>query len=102
MSPMSRAEIGSSAIGSGGTGRGSETGVGGAGGRFASGVVAAGGGVGRAMGGAGFLQPAAATSINTVTKRMGCLCIVISDESLLGVRRSAISTSADSGSFPSW
>ena len=59
MSPMSRPEIGSSAIGSGGTGRGSETGVGGAGGRFASGAgVATGGGVGRAMGGAGFLQPA--------------------------------------------
>jgi hypothetical protein len=76
-------------MGSGGTGRGSDTGVGGAGGRFASGVVVAtGGGVGLAMGGAGFLQPAAAASINIVMKRMGCLCIVISAESLLGVRRS--------------
>src|SRR5690349_6306968 len=56
MSPMSRDEIGSSATGSGGTGRGSDTGVGGAGGRFASGVdEATGGGVGRAIGGAGFL-----------------------------------------------
>ena len=84
MSPMSRAEIGSSAIGSGGTGLGSETGVGGAGGRLASAVeVATGGGVGLAMGGAGFLQPAASTSNTAVTKKRGCLCIVISDESLL-------------------
>src|SRR3954470_2254996 len=73
MSPMSRAEIGSSTTGSGGTGRGSETGVGGAGGRFASGDAdVPGGGVGLAIGGCGFLHATVSASIAAITNRKCC------------------------------
>src|SRR5215218_3795986 len=84
MSPMSRAEIGSSATGSGGTGRGSETGVGGAGGRFASEAAEGGGGVGLAIGGCGFLHATVSASIAAITNRKCCLYFVISSQSLLG------------------
>src|SRR5687767_11161019 len=88
MSPISRPAIGSSATGSGGTGRGSVTGVGGAGGRaFGSSAVAGGGGVGRATGGCFFAHAPIRASATITAQKTLCLCIIISAQSLLGGRR---------------
>src|SRR6185436_2547631 len=82
MSPMSREAIGSSATGSGGTGRGSSTGVGGAGGRESAGA-GGGGGDTRATGGAFLAHPPATARTITTTQQRCCLCVIISALSLL-------------------